>query len=826
DFSSHIETDYLHAFATENGLDSNDIRKSLIEEIKKLSLSPLNVTSDQSPLSISDLSASFKGEVANTDVILGSMDIDQKSPLYDFFRYKELLGQAILYFCRALLKKDKRAQDTFAALQREGLWADVRDIKISVDTGLQAAQATLQESIDFSQRFDTWTVLLEIKVDDVLSAMDVLQWTVQKIDHNVETLLQEFRQFMHHFELSAQMTAHDEFTYHSSNSLKLIDTAVTKLKASPFQNPEYHAVLMMAGSVLSSTGDIVEAEKLLLQAQETAQSPTEKALASFNLFQAQLRNQDYDKALSNLQIAINIDASHYALHDIDRYPIIKLLGAGSMGCVFLCHDQWREHKLLVTCFWEGRKGERDEVFGEALQMRQIVGDCVLKPVDCGYTNLVKQERPYFVTEYLEGAIDGNQWLKQQGTFDATTGIKVGLEIAKGLQIAHKKGIFHLDLKPANLLFKNSQDGLQVKIIEFGLSQVAISLQKEIVQNSAATQFGQTIVAETRDYSPPEKTDVLEARAKKDLYAFGATLYYLMTAKSPRYMNPRYLEHAPFTLYQLLCNCQEENPAKRPDIATVVDQLSTLMAKKAGDIIRDTLEDGTMGAEMIWIPAGTFKMGDIQGTGNDTEKPIHDVTLDAFAIGKYTVTFAEYDKFIEATSGSKPKDQGWGRENRPVINISWNDAIAYADWFSQQTGHEYRLPTEAEWEYAARAGTETDYWWGNKLGVNRCNCSESRSRWSGKQTDPVGSFKANPWGLHDTAGNVWERVQDWYEESYYSSRPPPENNPTGPSGDSYRYRVGRGGSWYLGASYVRSANRYWIRAGLCDSDLGFRLVRML
>jgi formylglycine-generating enzyme required for sulfatase activity len=142
----------------------------------------------------------------------------------------------------------------------------------------------------------------------------------------------------------------------------------------------------------------------------------------------------------------------------------------------------------------------------------------------------------------------------------------------------------------------------------------------------------------------------------------------------------------------------------------------------------------------------------------------------FAMGRYEVTFAEYDKFAQATGREKPSDQGWGRGNRPVINVSWYEATAYAKWLSQQTGQQYRLPTEAEWEYAARAGKTTKYWWGNQIGSNKANCSNSSCGDRFKYTAPVGSFAPNPFKLYDTAGNVWEWVRDWYDKKYYSHSP--------------------------------------------------------
>jgi formylglycine-generating enzyme required for sulfatase activity len=157
----------------------------------------------------------------------------------------------------------------------------------------------------------------------------------------------------------------------------------------------------------------------------------------------------------------------------------------------------------------------------------------------------------------------------------------------------------------------------------------------------------------------------------------------------------------------------------------------------------------------------------------------------------------------------------------VINVSWKEAVAYAEWLSKQTGKRYRLPTEAEWEYAARAGTEAAYWWGNEVGKNHANCAGCGSQWEGKQTAPVGSFASNPWGLHDTAGNVYEWVQDCWHEDY-------EGAPADGSGSLWEegvcVRVIRGGSLNLKPWSVRSANRSKDVPFNRYINLGFRLAR--
>lgn len=225
-------------------------------------------------------------------------------------------------------------------------------------------------------------------------------------------------------------------------------------------------------------------------------------------------------------------------------------------------------------------------------------------------------------------------------------------------------------------------------------------------------------------------------------------------------------------------------------------------------------------EMITIPAGTFRMG--SGESSD-EQPVHTVTIaKPFALGKHEVTFDAWDAYAKATGRSEPSDEGWGRGKRPVINVSWDDATAYAAWLSQQTGKTYRLPTEAEWEYAARAGSTTKYSWGDEVGVNKANCDGCGSQWDNKQTAPVGSFYANAFGLHDMHGNVYEWVQDCYRISYEGA---PAHGSARERCDS-SYRVLRGGAWSFNPSLMRSAFRFGDAASSAFGGLGFRLAQDL
>jgi formylglycine-generating enzyme required for sulfatase activity len=264
------------------------------------------------------------------------------------------------------------------------------------------------------------------------------------------------------------------------------------------------------------------------------------------------------------------------------------------------------------------------------------------------------------------------------------------------------------------------------------------------------------------------------------------------------------------------------------------------------LFRDRLEDGSLGPKMVRIPAGSFRMGDIQGGGDYDEKPVHRVSISRFAMSRTEVTVGEFRHFVNATGYKTEaekgegcytyKDGSWNNrrnanwrnpnfsqdDNHPVVCVSWNDATAYAEWLSDQTGKQYRLPTEAEWEYAARAGTETKYWWGNEIGKNRAACDGCGAKWgwdAKKMTAPVGSFDANQFGLHDTVGNVWEWTCSKYEDKYGGE----EKLCTSKKSDSLR--VLRGGAWFNIPGYVRVTNRYVYSDDSRDDTVGFRLSRL-
>ena len=288
---------------------------------------------------------------------------------------------------------------------------------------------------------------------------------------------------------------------------------------------------------------------------------------------------------------------------------------------------------------------------------------------------------------------------------------------------------------------------------------------------------------------------------------------------------------------------------------------------AADARGQTALERELAGEMVSIPAGTFRMGDLsldwetngieQSPHHETqwcnagltpavwrdsvEKPFHlhlgrvvkvrrilptyrpiRVTVPAFRLGKYEVTFAQWDACVAdgGCNGYTSDDEGLGRGNRPVINVSWDDVQYFIRWLNHKTDGNYRLPSEAEWEYAARAGTTTGYSWGGDIGSNRANCYDIYCGDSWEYTAPVGSFPANAWGLHDMHGNVLAWVQDCWNDNYKGA---PKDGSARTSGDC-RVRVLRGGAWNSTARYLRSANRLRNDRTTRFNSIGFRLAQ--
>lgn len=223
--------------------------------------------------------------------------------------------------------------------------------------------------------------------------------------------------------------------------------------------------------------------------------------------------------------------------------------------------------------------------------------------------------------------------------------------------------------------------------------------------------------------------------------------------------------------------------------------------------------------MVTISAGTFTMGSTQ---RPDEQPVREVNIGQdFALGVYPVTVGEWRYCVDA-GGCRFQPDSAQADNLPVSGVSWDDTQDYINWLNGVTQGGYRLPSEAEWEYAARAGTTTDFWWGDEAGDGLANCQNCGSRWDDEQPSPVGSFQANPWGLYDIHGNVWEWVEDCWQNHY-------RNAPADGSAYSERFcieGVQRGGTYRLDSEYMRTSRRFRYDRDVRFVLNGFRVAKTL
>lgn len=221
--------------------------------------------------------------------------------------------------------------------------------------------------------------------------------------------------------------------------------------------------------------------------------------------------------------------------------------------------------------------------------------------------------------------------------------------------------------------------------------------------------------------------------------------------------------------------------------------------------------------MIRIEAGKFRMGSDEG--RISEAPAHEVTLAAFYLAETETTFNQYDAFALATHRELPYDGNWGRGEYPVINISWEDAQDYANWLSTMTGVHYRLPSEAEWEYAAHGGENSDFSWGHFYTVNAATCLNCGNAWDGLSTRPSHQFPPNQYGIYDMHGNVQEWNRDCWHDNYLGA----PNDGSAWANPACMRRVIRGGSWATPVTDIRAGARSWQRRRVATDRIGFRVA---
>jgi formylglycine-generating enzyme required for sulfatase activity len=260
----------------------------------------------------------------------------------------------------------------------------------------------------------------------------------------------------------------------------------------------------------------------------------------------------------------------------------------------------------------------------------------------------------------------------------------------------------------------------------------------------------------------------------------------------------------------------------------------------GQVFQDKLKDGSLGPKVVWLPKGRFKMGSTSWFGDGDEKPIHEVTINyELAVGKYQVAVEEFKKFVQATDYKTQAEMGYRfykreqktdanwknpyfaqNDSHPVVYVSWNDAKAYVKWLSEQTEEKYRLLSEAEWEYACRAGSTGKYCFGDD--VHQLASYGWFNGNSEEKTQPVGQKKPNAFGLYDMHGNVWEWCEDVWHKNYSGA---PNDGNAWLVREYSVFRINRGGSWRCDDSHLRCATRNGDVPTISSYDWGFRIARM-
>ena len=561
--------------------------------------------------------------------------------------------------------------------------------------------------------------------------------------------------------------------------------------------------------------------------------------------------------------------------DGDKYAIEEVLGSGGFGLVYrvrhLLLDEERAIKEYLPSEIAVREGETVYARSGAQQSDYQDGlDRFLKEARQlvrfdGHPNIIRC-RDYFEangTAYLvmdfEDGLPLDTFLSRreaQGQPLTEAELRHLLRpLLEGLAHVHAEDVLHRDIKPGNV-FVRRRDGQPV-LLDFGAAKADFS------------KHSKSRAPHTPGYAAPEQVeDEGHLGPWTDVYAVGALMWRVATGSAPPKVESRLSALMPgrvdplvidegtgggrfsADLLAVMRKCLHLDEAQRPPSAKAllallegkglepapgpepVPKPVIATARRAvGGVFRDALSSGGEGPAMVVLPTGRFRMGDLSGDGDDYQRPVHTVTISRrIAMGQYPVTFEDYDRyaggFLKALFGQKsrrPYDQGWGRGRRPVINVNRYDAQAYAAWLSEQTCKRYRLPSESEWEYAARAGTETAYSWGDEIGVNRANCDGCGNEWDNKKTSPVGSFEPNAFGLYDMHGNVMEWVEDCWHDNYEGA---PSDGRAWTSGDDSSRAVLRGGSWINYPRNLRSANRGWSSPSIRYNSGGFRLVQDL
>lgn len=507
----------------------------------------------------------------------------------------------------------------------------------------------------------------------------------------------------------------------------------------------------------------------------------------------------------------------------DRYRSVKLLGSGGFGRTFLAIDQLKPSKpsCVIKQFSPQGQGSNHDKAAELFQQEVIRLD------ELGHhpqipellAHYQQENQQYLIQEFIAGQNLAEE-LKIQGVFNQSKIRQLLSNLLPALQFIHGHNVIHRDIKPENIIHRLGKDVADYVLVDFGAAKHAI--------NNDLRKTGTSI-------GSPEFVAPEQARGKalfnSDLYSLGVTCIHLLTQASPfdlididhNWVWRDYLtgNNVSNDLGKILDKLIAIAPSKRYQSADEV--LKDLNPQAAIAIISNTVAESQQSnvistpksihedlgngivLEMTSIPAGEFIMGSPENeeSHENTESPQHRVKIPPFFMGTFAITQAQFRAIMNASPSYMVGD------DHPVECVSWNAVVEFCTLLSQKTGHNYRLPSEAEWEYACRANTKTPFHFGSAINTDLANYDgryvyRSGTRGEYRQTTtPVGSSPPNAFGLYDMHGNVWEWCQDLWHDDYIGA---PTNGSAWESGRSSMYRVLRGGSWYGYPWYCRSAAR--------------------
>jgi len=535
-----------------------------------------------------------------------------------------------------------------------------------------------------------------------------------------------------------------------------------------------------------------------------------------------------------------------------RYTIDRQLGKGGFGITYLAKTRKGNPIVIKTLKDEVMDDPQYAEFRDNYQRQYR--DEALRLAICRHPHIVQidnvfhdDDRPCIAMEYVAGT-DLERCVKGE-KLSETKALRYIRQIGAALTVVHEKGLLHRDIKPHNIMVRASRD--EAVLIDFGIAREFIP---EVTLHHT--------IGMTPAFAPVEQYHEEAHRGEfTDVYALAATLYSLLAGKAPPPVTYR-MAVGSFSIPEAWDNAireaiaagMEVNPADRPQtVAEWLDRLpktqeppvspvslqlkifqfQTPKVDRRGKIVRrdsyqaryhtEDLGNG-IGLDMVAIPGGTFLMGspETEGGYHKSQSPQHRVTVPAFFMAKFPVTQAQW----EAVMGNNPSY--FKGKNRPVENVSWDDAMAFCQKLSQKLGKDYRLPSEAEWEYACRAGTTTPFYFGETLTTDLANYDGNYTYADGtkgeyrKQTTDVGQFPPNAFGLYDMHGNVWEWCADPWHENYHGA--PTDGTIWSSSDESLNnVRLLRGGHWLNAPDRCRCASRRRYERDNRLSSIGFRLL---